>query len=913
MTRQVSPDFERSPARPVGSAARQRAGRWAFGVLLLLVAQACDCNCGGEVPETDGGTDQPTCVAGTEGCPCDENACGEDLICSNGECVACVFGTDGCPCEEGTCQGGDVCDQTDGTCRQPTACEQAGCAQYQLCEQNPGEDALCLKECQDGYRFVQDTSSCVAIPSCDENDPGFVDCGPRECTAAEAGVTCGDCLDGFVEVDGECVAEGCELLCPGRECEEDSGADGGPPVCGDCLPGFILDAAADECVDLVTCAEANCGPNEFCIEAQLPARNAECRQEASCPTGQVDDGTGACVACVACYNGTTPLEGVAGIANAGYAWGGKCVCDVEPGYFQEIEGGAVKACDADGDGWVNASLELTRQFQGGANPFNANHECTVRRIDRFELWSDDFQPGGIPTSVRKEKVVTVDDLVAKYGLSNVPRDDSGVAYVELLEPSSLDELAAFTERYTTAQSAVDGLLHNYGGHTDTLPDAGPGDDDLPPHRLVASEANPLTKMCNHDDDDLNWDGVPDVEQSHDFVSAAQLRRDTGVASQVFYRMSYFIELNRGFYTDGAGGFGKYVIAEKARLADANDPLEFELALAYPDTGLTDYWQICPRGRSPDYNTGLNDQPPDWNINNDFASWYEECASDVGGVSSGTCEVPDANGRNHVPYDGRALRTEGANPFAQADALSDGSQRWPGMNHSSQFKCVSFAATINPPSSRDHRRPPANFSDNSKSYFLENCRLEPRTQSATPPGLDAANPADPGFACEALDPDLAPDAIEVGALTARPSQNFFVALEPRQRTSINDEYRGGCIDEGIEWQHLCLVQSEPTGGQYFGELFCSCGPSRAGPLCEHGCPDRYLFSDRQGNASTFELEGYWVCMVPTASDGTVLGTPGTGYSIRGHVPAEVTPTEELCEPGADGGCAPSGYRIGPWTP
>lgn len=55
------------------------------------------------------------------------------------------------------------------------------------------------------------------------------------------------------------------------------------------------------------------------------------------------------------------------------------------------------------------------------------------------------------------------------------------------------------------------------------------------------------------------------------------------------------------------------------------------------------------------------------------------------------------------------------------------------------------------------------------------------------------------------------------------------------------------------------------------------------------------------------------MVPTASDGTVLGTPGSGYSIRGHVPAEVTPTQVLCEQGEDGECAPGGYRIGPWTP
>lgn len=882
------------------SVTNQRFSRLAFGVLLLVVAQACDCNCGQEPPGNDSGPKPPTCVVGTEGCPCDEGTCGEDLLCSDGECVACAFGTPGCPCEEGTCTGGDVCDQTDGTCRQPTACEEAGCAQYQLCEQNTGEDALCLKECEAGYRFVQETSTCVAIPSCDDGDPGFVDCGPRECEAGDAGVTCGACRDGFAEVDGECLDDGCASVCPGRECTE--GGDAGPAVCGDCLPGFILDSNTDECVDLVTCAEANCATGEFCIEAQLPSQNAECRAEANCPTGQVDDGSGACVACVACYAGTTPLEGVAGIANGGYAWGGKCVCDVEPGYFQKIEGGEVKACDADGDGWVNASLELTRQFQGGANPFNANHECTVRKIDRFELWSDDYRED---LDVRRAKVITIEEIAQKYGLSNLPVGDDGQLYVELLEPSSLDELDAFTERYTTAQSAVDGLLHNYGGHDDVTPDAGPGADGLPAHRLVAAEANPLTKMCNHDDDDLNWDGVPDVEQSHDYLNAAQLRSDTGVATRVFYRMSYFIELNRGFYSAGGGEYGSYVIAEKSRVAGPDDPTGLELT--YPDTNeYLDYWQICARGRSPDYNLGLTFNPPDWNINNDFAAWYEECASDVNGTSSGTCAVADESGRLHVPYDGRAFGTAGLDLNAGADRLSDGSQRWPGMNHSSQFKCVTFANQIEPASSVAHRTPPA-----ASAFLLESCRLEPRTSDAPTADVDGTNPADPGFACEPLDPIT--DSGEVDGLKARPSQNYFIALKPKQRGSASDAYAGGCIDEGIEWQHLCLVQSEPTGAPYFGELFCSCGDSRAGPQCEHGCPDRYRFSNRVGDPADFELKGYWVCLVPSATDGAILGTPGTGYSIRGGVPAEVTPTEVLCEQDTDGGCVPTGYRLGPWVP
>lgn len=872
----------------------------------LFLLQACS-NCGETPPGADdaGSPPEPVCVAGTEGCPCADEVCQTDLICRSDVCETCTWGTRDCPCAEGACGNGDVCDQTSQLCRAATECD-AVCAQYQECQTAEGQDPVCLESCIDGYRWDGSQNRCVEIPSCIAGDPGFVDCGDRTCTANDDEVVCGDCLPGFFELDGECVVPDCDVFCPGRTCDE-SPADGGPPSCGDCLEGYLENTATGACVDLVTCQELTCDANEVCIPASLPSTDARCEGDASCPVGQVDTGAGECVDCVNCYQGETPLPGVVGIGNGGYAWESKCVCKLEEGYFQEPLAGEVKACDADGDGWTNADVVLTRTQNGGQTPLAAEQKCSPRKVSAFELRSDDYFPA-LGATVRQGKVVTIDDLVTRYALTGVPVDSLGIHYIELLEPNKLDDDFAFSDRYTAA-SAEAGLLHNYGGFTDLLappspPDADGGPDDAgnadagapptnayPSHRLVAAESNPLTKFCNHDDDDLNLDGVPDVSQSHDFVNAADLSDDSGVAWSIFYRMAYFLELNRGFYVPGSE-YGTYVIAEKSRLLGPTQP--GGLDLTYPASEYEDYWQICARSRSPDYNTS----PDNWNINNDFGAWYEGCDADsgsclVGCAESGSCPVD-----RHVPYDGRQLITEAANLNAAADLLQDGSQRWPGMNHSSQFKCVSYANMIEPQASVAHRTPPAD-------HLLESCRLDPRASDAPLSMADARNPMSPAFDCTPLDPTA--DAATV--LKNRSGQNYFTALKPKQRPAT---YEGGCADEGIEWQHLCIVGSEPTDTKYSGELFCSCGPDRAGDQCELGCPDRYRFSNRQGNSATFALEGYWVCMTPSASDGTVLEDAASGYSLRGGVPAEATPSQVLCQTDADGNCDPAGYRVGAWS-
>jgi hypothetical protein len=906
--------------------------RLALFFTFAALATGSGCGCDEPPGGTDGGGNvTPDCPVGTAGCPCDGDTCGDDLICENDTCAACVFGTRDCPCTGGaggSCDSGDVCDATDGTCRAPSQCEMAGCGQYQLCDEPTGQDAVCLDDCESGYEWVSSSSSCVAVESCNSSDPGYVDCGDRVCEPGDGGVACGACDMGLAEVDGGCVMNDCATLCPGRECTE-SGGDAGP-TCGDCLDGW-LDDGNGNCLDLVVCSELNCG-SDFCVEARAPSTNAECKAVSVCvASNQVENDQGNCVPCANCYTNGTANDGVNGIGNGGYADGSICVCDLKDGYFQSTPEGDVKKCDADGDGWVNADLDPVRQFHD-THPLKVNQKCTVRSVDRFELRADSTAHNGPSTT----RTISVDALVARWGLSAVRQDAAGKRFVELIEPEFLDDEDEFQRRYL--DTAVPGVrLYNYGGWTNTtpppdggVPDGGIVDDpSLPDHRFTAAEVNPLTKACNHDDDDLNFDGIKDVIQSHDVIGG-QLETVTGVDIPVFYRMTYFIELHRAWWQDRTGDctqseinagvcHGGYVIAEKSRTLGDADPMGLEVG--YSDH-TTDYWQTCARGRDPSY--GGTSVPATDPVNFDFAIWHNgtgegdggpECASgEIGGCES----VVDINGFQHefVPYDGRTLPTEGQIPGQPATTLDDASARFVGMNHHSQFKCVQFGnhTKTQYANANTHRQPPAG------DYALNDCRLEPRQQDGIAGGDMTANPLDPRFSCMAYSTTDPADNAARGALEDTFDYNYFAAVEnaaPENDYSTNlPDYAGGCVDEGAEWgPFLCVVPTgtEPVDPENYGKLFCGCGIDRAGVLCEIGCPERYRFQNRTGNAATLGLEGYWACMMPTASGGETLsdGVDG-GYRVRGFVPSEVTPLTELCEPG-DGGCALGGYTVRSWAP
>jgi hypothetical protein len=755
-----------------------------------------------------------------------------------------------------------VCDVVSTTCREPTSCEQAGCAQYQLCDQPAGADATCLADCEDGFGF--DGEGCVPTPSCDADAPGFVDCGNRVCTELAGAVDCGDCLPGLVESDGECKENNCETLCGSNVvCE---GEDAGPIDCETslCEEGFVPDPIGDGCIEWRTCADLSCGANEYCLES-TPTRAAECLVASPCGAKEVATSDGSCATCSNCFDdgeGAPALPGVTGVGNAGYAEGAICVCDLEDGWFQSIDG-EVKRCDNDGDGWANADILPVLRLEGGNNPFAREQRCGIRRVDRFELRSDDWRPGLETAESRQVSVEEVATRLGLLGTNAVLSDPAGRLYVELIEPESLDVPDALDRRYTTLQPGL--RLREYGDVEPEPTDGGPS----PSPRFTAAEVNPLTKACNHDDDDLNLDGVRDVSQ---FQGAYPSDAVAGVldALPVFYGMAYFLELNHSWYEPEVGTpFGKYVIAERKRVSEPDDPLA--LGLVGPQQEGTGYWRECRRSRRASFSM------TEKTINHDFGLWGE-CVSD-----EGACEVL-AGG---IAYDGRVLHTENLRD-AGPDLGPGGEAVFPGMNHSSQFACRSLDEV---PAEERHRR-------RAEGEVQQFCR---RMASSAGGG----NPASADIDCgRSGSPNV--DGFNYWMASGRGPY-----LTPAQ-------YSGGCVDESVEWSRLCLVDSATTAPEEFGRLACGCGRYRGGSNCEVICTPLETISSREAVRADagpdlgfiFTERGRWAC---AGTDEMAASLTGGSFTLRGTTRATPGPESTLCEGAGTPSACDTGFKLSPLPP
>lgn len=862
-------------------------------VALLLIATASACDCGG----TSTAPPDAGCVAGSAACACDAGACDTGLSCVDDVCVACEGNGVGCPCDAAACADGLRCDEVTATCRNLLTCDTAGCAERQLCDAVAGDDAVCLPACEPGFTFDPLDGSCPGTPSCDPDAPGSIvvlcEAAGRICDDSTLDVDCGDCLPDFVLFNDDCVSNDCL----GFDCEGRGRVCAVDPVtnlesCGGCDDSHVLDPSNDTCVDRLTCADSPCeAPTPRCDEATLGS-NRVCRAVANCPATQVETAAGACVACTACFSGGVARAGVVGVASdddgfARIAFGTICPCELQPGFFQTTSDGTVTSCDADGDGWVTDSALTTINQDGGASPLAQEQRCVIRQVDRFELRTDDGAAGNAQSSgglinVARTKTVTVSEMVDAYQLPATSyKTVDGTRVAQLVEPASLDDPATFTSRYTDQTAAK------------RLKPFGVGADNTAPFQLTAAEVNPLTKVCNDDNDDLNFDGVKDVLQTHEFSTAPSLRPDLA-ATPLFYRMAYFMELDRGFFSAACDVtqpdcFGTYVIAEKRRRLVDDDPDGLNLRLSYNDPGGVlgpfgedPYWEVCLRGREPGYDPGADGQ-----FNTDFSHWYD-CDE-----TSGPCHTGSPG---YVGYDGRDPGLPNDVRFP-ADGASDVG-RWPGMGHNSQFKCVSF----NPNVSDSRRRPPptpavpristlfdVDSTNAAGDFTLMPCTLTGPNRASHPGIGGIANPRDPVMGCNA-----AIDATQFGETTSparHPTQNYFIGL----RQSVYDtpgEYKGGCIDEHAEWGFLCLDTPVPNSQRAFGQLFCSCNELSAGLSCEVSCGDERNLSER--GVEFGEISGFWMCAGPSVTDNNILHDPISGFRLFGGVPVEQVATVPLCE-------------------
>lgn len=179
------------------------------------------------------------------------------------------------------------------------------CAAGEICINEPREGSSpgfrC--ECPEGYDRLNDAMTCQDIDEC-----ARFDCGVnRHCTNTDGGHTCGACIDGFEDADGddigdcvdidECAADGCDPL---TRCENTSGGF----TCTDCPRGYTGDGVSG-CVDIDECLIENgyCGAAE-CVNAPGSYTCGEC------PEGTTEDDRGACVDiddCLTDNGGCDPL------------------------------------------------------------------------------------------------------------------------------------------------------------------------------------------------------------------------------------------------------------------------------------------------------------------------------------------------------------------------------------------------------------------------------------------------------------------------------------------------------------------------------------------------------------------------------------------------------------------------------
>ena len=333
----------------------------------------------------------------------------------------------------------------------------------------------------------------MAIPSCDPAAPGSLvalcNAQFRECMANAGSPGCGGCIGNVPEVNGTCP----DNRTLGQRCA-DASRELGAEECGDCLASHALDLGSDTCVNRVTCAETVCAARSACVEATT-MQDAVCEVR-SCDAAEYGPG---CIPCRQCYDvGGAPFEGVTGNLETPDAQS-RCVCRLDPGYFQRAIDGGVQACDADGDGWTTDKLLPVETENGGNNAFNLNQTCNVRKVDRFELVGDDKSGAAQATPYS----VTVAALVTAHGLQAgaYVTDAARTKFVRLIEPDALDVEDELLDRY----DLVPAELKLYGAKTERRGG----------YRFTPVEVNPLTKACNHDDDDLNLDGFADTTQSQD--------------------------------------------------------------------------------------------------------------------------------------------------------------------------------------------------------------------------------------------------------------------------------------------------------------------------------------------------------------------------------------------------------------
>ena len=264
----------------------------------------------------------------TEGC----ESCPEDCTCPDGE--SCYKDECCVPSCEGKLCGGDGCGGDCGACDAGFFCKDGGCLE------NTCPDEGDIPDCWDGCTtgsWVGDNICDSAFKCEDYNwddgdcDPCYPSCEGQECGSNGCGGSCGECEDGLVCDDANCITQdGCVAWdgpgCGGCACEEcviamDSycGTSSWDSICvGEC------ENECGGCVPPVFCDPA-CEPGFECIDEECVPCEPDC-DGLACGNDGCGGSCGECVAgedCMGglCVNPNSCAGNCGGNADSG------CFCD----------------------------------------------------------------------------------------------------------------------------------------------------------------------------------------------------------------------------------------------------------------------------------------------------------------------------------------------------------------------------------------------------------------------------------------------------------------------------------------------------------------------------------------------------------------------------------------------------------
>jgi len=835
-----------------------------------------------------------TNLEGTEGCPCDdERACDDELYCTETDrCAPCADAAGpevGCPCPDDGCGEVLICVQATDQCRNPYSCDDLECVPHQRCEPSAAaSDAFCLAECDPGWLWNADSHGCVEQTNCtcgNDDECGVrIGCQEQNRACVEEGDSahCGDCLEGYLEEEGQCLlVRTCEQVgCVGlhRQC-----APAGPHSharCGGCLVGYEEQGGLCEAIRDASCDEDRAGSildlcesaNRHCVETASGAECGQCRrgfrdEEGSCVLYDCDfldcysEGRfcdpGPPAACYDCEDGQIADASADG-CRPPYTCEQIGPCAADQHCVPEAPAQDAK-CEANG---CLAGQQWFDSVQGcrpcpicGDDPGEADHaypelthgaaRCICETLpgyfpdpggDMRILPCDEDGDGwvreraSVPLEAAETDPLRINTRCALRRIDAIVLEDEAGAQVRRVDDLPAGGLLLYESDVLDSQSIMEESLSQFtegGAVTDSN------------RVLVPAELNPLTKRCNHQAGDFNDNKVNDFEEWQGQESSAEVPE----LLREFSKFAYFVELYRGWYVGPdqlEDGSGEYHIRERSRGWSIADDWAVPVVYAVEEGGpeSASYWRTCTRWRDSAFESV--EEP----MGMDFA-W-----------------------------------------------LFDGEEPWIGLQHHSQFKCLlAVESELTPeeataaPTSLTHAQMHA------QSFHMSRCVAPPDLGSSTPVAGEA-NPSAPVLRCDSFDPSE--ETLPIGSV-AWGAVGYLDYTDPYDQLTFPGErpntYIRGCINECAAIPEQCPGSMNPDHPEDspgacdgnvadFGHLLCGCNKTYGGEACSMGCPNAIY----QADFDISTREGFWLCGGLLASDGEPMENEAAGYTLRGHVPA-----------------------------